>query len=154
MNLNELAERLIQRGESLATVESCTGGGIATECTEIPGSSQWFEGGLVTYSNLLKIKLGVDPALLEREGAVSEAVVQSMAEQGRVFCDASWTISVSGVAGPDGGSIEKPVGTVWMAWANKNITHSEKKIFSGNRHEIRRQTVIYTLEKLIDLLDK
>jgi nicotinamide-nucleotide amidase len=119
-----LAQRVIgllaDRGETLATAESCTGGLIASMLTRVPGSSAAFEAGLVTYSNAMKSALlGVDPTLIERQGAVSEAVVRAMAEGALQRANADYAIAVSGIAGPDGGSAEKPVGTVWLAWGSR-----------------------------------
>lgn len=153
MKIETLAKTLIEKKATLSTVESCTGGGIATRCTDIPGSSAWFVGGLVTYANEMKQRLGVSQNDLEAHGAVSEEVVSQMASLGRVYCGADWSIAVSGVAGPDGGSIEKPVGTVWIAWANSNQVVTERCFFEGDRQHIRQQTIDYSLQKLNELLN-
>ena len=113
-----LAGRLTARNESLVTAESCTGGWIAKICTDLPGSSSWFERGFVTYSNASKQELlGVSARTLERHGAVSEATVREMVSGALRHSHAVWGLAVSGIAGPGGGSEDKPVGTVWFAWA-------------------------------------
>lgn len=156
MELEKLAEQLMAAQQTLSTVESCTGGGIAARCTDLPGSSQWFNGGVVTYSNAMKEQLGVRADDIVRCGAVSETVVRQMAEQGREYCQSDWCVAVSGVAGPDGGSPEKPVGTVWLAWAGPGSTHAVCHHFSGSRSEVRQQTVeaaLNTLQALISSAD-
>lgn len=149
MALEKLVTRLLAQQQTLATVESCTGGGIAARCTDLAGSSRWFNGGLVTYSNEMKVRLGVRAADIEGQGAVSETVVRQMAEQGRRFCLSDWCVSVSGVAGPDGGSDEKPVGTVWLAWAGPDGTEAQRHWFAGDRAAVRRQTVEFALAHLL-----
>lgn len=153
--LTELAHRcgmvLQQRGLQVATAESCTGGGIAEAITRIEGSSAWFGQGWVTYSNAAKlVQLGVPQALLAEHGAVSREVVIAMAEGARQRADADWAVAVSGVAGPGGGSIEKPVGTVWLAWAGRQKTHVQCRLFAGDRAHVREQTVVLALEELIN----
>lgn len=141
---------LQQRGLQVATAESCTGGGIAEAITRIAGSSAWFGQGWVTYSNTAKVsQLGVPPALLEAHGAVSLEVVMAMAEGARERAAADWGVAVSGVAGPGGGSIEKPVGMVWLAWAGADGTHVQCRQFAGDRAQVREQTVALALEELI-----
>jgi len=152
MYLTELANALIRKRQTLATVESCTGGGIAAKCTDLAGSSEWFIGGVITYSNAMKIQLGVSQIDIESSGAVSRTVVEQMASKGLEYCQSDWCIAVSGVAGPGGGSMEKPVGTVWLAWAGPNLLRSESAFFSGDRVQVRQQTVDYSLVKLIELL--
>jgi nicotinamide-nucleotide amidase len=152
MKIEELALLMVERKLTLSTVESCTGGGIATACTNLAGSSEWFLGGVVTYSNAMKAKLGVPAGDIETYGAVSKEVVEKMAMSGLEFCESDWSIAVSGIAGPAGGSAEKPVGTVWMAWANKAVVMSEKQVFMGNRAQVRDQTIQYVVNKLVDLL--
>ena len=158
--LGVLAERLGSRlkanGRVLATAESCTGGWIAKVLTEIPGSSDWFGYGIVSYSNQAKQELlGVPVSLLVEQGAVSEAVVRAMAEGAIHQGDANVAVSVSGIAGPDGGTDDKPVGTVWFAWAllddNGLRSHASEHRFSGDREAIRRQSVIVAIEGLLDL---
>jgi len=153
MIVTTLANRLNLKQQTLSTVESCTGGGIAARCTDVPGSSAWFVGGVVTYSNDMKVRLGVEEQDILNHGAVSEAVVRQMAEQGRMFCSADWSIAVSGIAGPDGGTPDKPVGTVWFAWAGPQQTDTECKVFTGNRQQIRQQAVDFALQTLTDLLN-
>ena len=125
----QLAERVLEllrgRGKTLATAESCTGGLIASMLTRIPGSSDAFHAGFVTYANHIKSSaLGVDPGLLETEGAVSEPVVQQMALGAMDRAGADYAVAVSGIAGPDGGTEDKPVGTVWLAWGDRQTLHT------------------------------
>ena len=156
LSLTELAARL---GKALAaikaqvtTAESCTGGGIAEAITRIPGSSAWFEAGYVTYSNAQKTaQLGVPEALCSQVGAVSREVVLAMVEGAQARCGARFAVAVSGVAGPDGGSPEKPVGTVWIAWADGDARHSRRYQFVGDRQQVRRQTVETALHGVIRL---
>ncbi|EAR10255.1 CinA family protein [Reinekea blandensis] len=153
MELEKLAARLMAKQQTMSTVESCTGGGIAAYCTDLPGSSQWFTGGVVTYSNAMKVQLGVHSDDIVRCGAVSETVVQQMAAHGRRYCQSDWCVAVSGVAGPDGGSPEKPVGTVWFAWSGPDgFNRTDCHHFTGSRSEVRRQTVETALEVLHSLI--
>lgn len=148
-----IGERLRAGGLWLATAESCTGGGIAEAITRIAGSSTWFERGWITYSNAAKAdELGVDPALIAAHGAVSEAVVRAMAEGARARAGTAWALAVTGIAGPGGGSADKPVGTVWLAWAGAEGTVAELRRFSGDRDTIRRATVETSLQRLHELL--
>lgn len=148
-----LAPLLLRQGWFLATAESCTGGLIAASCTELAGSSRWFERGFVTYSNAAKCELlGVDAALIERHGAVSEAVVRAMALGALAHSPAQVAIAVTGVAGPDGGSADKPVGTVWLAWATPMGVISELKRFDGDRAAVRQATVNHALTRLTELI--
>jgi nicotinamide-nucleotide amidase len=148
-----LAPLLLRQGWFLATAESCTGGLIAARCTELAGSSRWFERGFVTYSNAAKCELlGVDTALIERHGAVSEAVVRAMAAGALAHSRAQVAIAVTGVAGPDGGSADKPVGTVWLAWATPMGVISELKRFDGDRAAVRQATVHHALTRLTELI--
>lgn len=148
-----LAPLLLRKGWFLTTAESCTGGLIAATCTELAGSSHWFERGFVTYSNAAKCELlGVDATLIERHGAVSEAVARAMAVGALVHSHAQTAIAVTGVAGPSGGSTEKPVGTVWLAWATPSGVISELKHFDGDRSAVRQATVQQALSRLIELL--
>jgi len=150
-----LGQRLHQRGLTLVTAESCTGGWIAKAVTDIPGSSGWLERGFVTYSNAAKQDLlGVAPEILVRHGAVSEATVTQMALGALANSPADVAIAVSGIAGPDGGTPDKPVGTVWLAWAlpGQGVL-SRCEHFAGDREAVRRQTVRRALEILIGLLD-
>ena len=147
----ELARCLGARGEMLATAESCTGGWVAKACTDLAGSSAWFERGFVTYSNRAKQDmLGVAASTLERFGAVSEPTVLEMAAGALANSAAHWAVAVSGIAGPGGGSPDKPVGTVWLAWAGPcDWRHSECCRFDGDRDAVRRQSVLRALEVLV-----
>lgn len=143
------------RGWRAATAESCTGGWIAKALTDIPGSSLWFTTGYVTYANEAKIReLGVPAGLLEAHGAVSEPVVAAMAAAAKDRASADVAVAVSGIAGPDGGSAEKPVGTVWFAWAFPDGLESEARRFPGDREAVRRFAVAHALEILRDSSDK
>jgi len=148
--------RLAAAGETLVTAESCTGGWIAKACTDVPGSSRWFLGGFVAYADSVKChSLGVGPDTIQRYGAVSEPVVRAMAEGAlRVIDAATWAIAVSGVAGPDGGTADKPVGTVWLAWSWRQKdgslrTETCREQFPGGRDDVRRWTVRLALERLL-----
>ncbi len=135
-----VGDALRQRGLRLTAAESCTGGWIAKLVTDVPGSSEWFERSVVTYSNAAKLDLlGVDPAVLERHGAVSDEVVRAMAEGALERSDADVAVAVTGVAGPDGGSERKPVGLVWFGWALRSgFLVSRPERFPGDRDAVRR----------------
>ncbi len=135
----------------MATAESCTGGWISKVCTDIPGSSAWFERGFVTYSNEAKHEmLGVPEEKLLAFGAVSREVAESMATGVLNHAPVQYGLAVTGVAGPDGGSDEKPVGTVWFAWsARGRVPESECCLFSGDRDDVRRKTVAHALLGLL-----
>jgi nicotinamide-nucleotide amidase len=142
----ELAAALRQRGWMLATAESCTGGLIAAACTELAGSSEWFDRGFVTYSNQAKSELlDVDPALLDTHGAVSSVVARAMAFGAVRRSQATVGLAVTGVAGPGGGSPDKPVGTVWFAFMVDGRLSSEMRRFDGDRGAVRRATVEHAL---------
>lgn len=146
----ELGRRLQLLNAHVTTAESCTGGGIAEAITRIPGSSAWFEAGYVTYSNRQKTQqLNVPADLFDKVGAVSREVVEAMARGAQHQSLAHFSVAVSGVAGPDGGSPSKPVGTVWLAWGLGERVISERRFFAGNRDEVRRQTVKAALEGLL-----
>lgn len=151
--VQSLAERLLARGATLATAESCTGGLIAAACTELAGSSAWFERGFVTYSNQAKTELlGVDAELIAQHGAVSEPVARAMAQGALVQAQVDYGVAVTGVAGPSGGSPDKPVGTVWLAWAARDgRLISRVCLFEGDRARIRQQTCVEALQGLIRL---
>lgn len=155
-SVSELAKALLARRESLATAESCTGGWVAKVCTDLPGSSGWFERGLVTYSNAAKQELlGVSAQTLNQYGAVSEQTVQEMVLGMLRHSHAQWGLAISGIAGPGGGSADKPTGTVWMAWAGPEdwlLTRCYR--FDGNRDEVRRQAVKTALRVLCDRLQE
>ncbi len=151
----ELAERLLAGGRRLVTAESCTGGWIAKACTDLPGSSRWFLGGAVTYSDELKMKLlGVRRETLALHGAVSEAVVREMAAGALERLGGEEAVAVSGVAGPDGGSAEKPVGTVWFGWARRGADgvelRTEIQHFPGPRDAVRRAAVERAVAGLVE----
>lgn len=147
------ASLLINHQWKLATAESCTGGLIAACCTDIAGSSDWFERGFVTYSNAAKTEmLGVDADLINRHGAVSEPVVRAMAQGALQHSAAQVAVAVTGVAGPGGGSAAKPVGTVWLGWATPAGVVSEVQHFAGDRAQVRAATVLHALQRLVELL--
>ncbi|MYD77832.1 MAG: CinA family protein [Gammaproteobacteria bacterium] len=137
--VQQLSELLIKRGWMIAAVESCTGGMISESITRVPGSSVWFERGFVTYSNDAKQELvGVNSASIRDHGAVSSVVAREMAIGGVQSSRADLAVSVTGVAGPDGGTKEKPVGTVWIAWADRNgKVVDQEYLFSGDRQQVR-----------------
>jgi nicotinamide-nucleotide amidase len=148
-----LSEKLLRRRLSLATAESCTGGWIAKCCTDRAGSSAWFERGFVTYSNAAKHDLlGVDAQVLEQAGAVSEIVARQMAAGAVSRSGADVSVAVTGIAGPDGGSADKPVGTVWFGWSLKGAVSTDCRVFDGDRDSVRRQAVAHALGGLIDRL--
>ena len=148
----DLGRRLRDIAAQVTTAESCTGGGIAEAITRVPGSSAWFEVGYVTYSNIQKTQLlGVPAGLFEQVGAVSREVVEAMVRGARERSGARFAVAVSGVAGPDGGSAEKPVGTVWLAWAEGAQVFTRHEIFAGDRDAVRRQTVRAALDGLLHL---
>lgn len=158
--LLELAVRvgrhLQSAGMRMATAESCTGGWIAKAITDVPGSSQWFECGFVTYSNAAKVRdLGVAQATLDAHGAVSEPTVREMADGALRVAGADLAVAVSGIAGPDGGTAAKPVGTVWFATAVRRATavvvESRMQLFDGDREGIRRRSVAHALEWILQL---
>jgi nicotinamide-nucleotide amidase len=149
----QLALVLQERGWMMATAESCTGGLIAAACTDLAGSSAWFERGFVTYSNEAKAEmLGVDPALIVQFGAVSEPAVRAMAQGALQYSQAQVAIAVTGVAGPSGGTVDKPVGTVWLGWATPDGVRTELRHFEGDRASVRAATVKLALEELLSLL--
>lgn len=150
--VDQLARQLAEKHFRLATVESCTGGRIGGVLTDKSGSSDWYEGGWITYSNALKVALGVDAALIEQHGAVSEAVALAMADAGRKAAGVDCCISVTGVAGPSGGSPEKPVGTVWIGWALPDGTRAQCHQFEGDRAQVREQSIVAALSGLLQQL--
>jgi nicotinamide-nucleotide amidase len=151
--VSELAERLLAKSWLLASAESCTGGMIAAACTDLAGSSAWFERGFVSYSNAAKTELlGVDAALISRYGAVSEDVARAMAQGAISHAKAQVAVAVTGVAGPSGGSRAKPVGTVWFGFMVNGQLSSELQHFSGDRAAVRQATVDHALTRLVSLL--
>jgi nicotinamide-nucleotide amidase len=148
-----VGEALQTHGLQLTCAESCTGGWVAQEITAIPGSSRWFERGFVTYSNAAKTELlDVPAALIKDQGAVSDAVARAMAAGALVHSRAQWAVAVTGVAGPTGGSVDKPVGTVWLAWATPHGVQAEHHRFQGDRTAVRRATVERALAGLLQRL--
>jgi nicotinamide-nucleotide amidase len=146
----DLAHILQQKHWFLATAESCTGGLISATCTDLAGSSLWFERGFVVYSNASKSELlGVDAALIERVGAVSEDVARAMALGALRHSRAQVAVAVTGVAGPSGGSADKPVGTVCFGWATPSGVDSETRCFAGDRQAVRQATVRHALAGLV-----
>ena len=149
----DLAKFLQQKGWLMATAESCTGGMIAAACTDLAGSSNWFERGFVSYSNAAKTELlGVDAELIARHGAVSEEVARAMVQGAIRHSRAQVAVAVTGVAGPAGGSSAKPVGTVWFGWATPAGVVSEMRRFDGDRAAVRIATVRHALQRLAELL--
>lgn len=143
-----------RRGVMVATAESCTGGGVAQAITRIAGSSEWFERGFVTYTNVAKEEmLGVSRATLEAHGAVSQEVACEMAAGAIAFSRADASVAITGIAGPGGGTAEKPVGLVWFAWAYRGgPVQARRFVFRGDRAAVREQSVAVVLQGLIDLL--
>ena len=155
--MNELARKLGEalkaKGLKLATAESCTGGWVAMALTAIPGSSDWFERGYVSYSNAAKREdLGVAEETLRQHGAVSEEVAREMAAGALRRARAQVALAITGVAGPAGGSADKPVGLVCFAWAHGSKMASETRRFCGDRESVRRQSVLHALERVLELL--
>lgn len=152
-----LAEKLGQHlqafGLRLVLAESCTGGGIAQAVTDVSGSSAWFDRGFVTYSNAAKIEmLGVQQSTLEEHGAVSEATALEMVSGALRYSHAELAFAVTGIAGPEGGSAAKPVGTVFIAWQMRNQgAHCVKKLFTGDRISVRQQVIVYCLQQALDV---
>jgi len=151
-----LGNRLKECEFKLVTAESCTGGGLAYAITEIPGSSEWFERGLITYSNQSKIELlGIDTKILCTNGAVSEETARAMSEGALTNSHANISLAITGIAGPDGGTSDKPVGTVWFSWSCKiRGTHAIVRQFKGNRKAIREQSVLLALENLCAFVEE
>ena len=150
-----VAEALLKKGFKLVTAESCTGGMIAAACTDLAGSSAWFERGFVTYSNDAKTELlGVEERVLRRAGAVCGPVAQAMAEGALAHSRAQVAVAVTGVAGPTGGSPAKPVGTVWFGFALPGQVVAEKCHFEGDRAAVRQATVRHALNRLLALLNQ
>ena len=143
-----LADALRRRGWRLATAESCTGGLIAAACTALPGSSDWFERGFVTYSNAAKTEmLGVDAALIAAHGAVSEAVARAMVQGALQRSHAQLALAVTGIAGPSGAVPGKPVGTVWLAWGTAQAVYAQRLQLDGDRTAVRAASVAAALAR-------
>ena len=157
--VEQLAGLLTKNNNLMSVAESCTGGWVAKVLTDLAGSSGWFERGFVTYSNRAKHEmLGVAETTLQTYGAVSEETVSEMAVGALTNSHADFSLAISGIAGPDGGSEDKPVGLVWFAWAEKineteNVMLAEQKIFTGDRDAVRQQAVVHALTQLLNLID-
>lgn len=154
--LKELSNLLIKKNLMLVTAESCTGGLIAASCTKLPGSSQWFDRSFVTYTNEAKNEmLGVQKELIEQHGAVSKEVVEAMAAGAvkKAGSNNRIAISVSGIAGPDGGTLDKPVGTVWIGYADDKGVESKPLQLKGSRIDIRQKTVRESIEWVLNHLN-
>ncbi len=156
----QIGNRLRTLGGHLVTVESCTGGGVAWHMTAMAGSSDWFDRALVTYSNRAKEELaGVPRGLIEEHGAVSEHTAVAMAEGGMTLSGANYALSVTGIAGPGGGSGEKPVGTVCFAWVHRGpgdfrVVEADTRHFPGDRHDVRVASIRHALAGLSAMLDR
>ena len=150
-NLAEkLGHALVQKDATVTTAESCTGGGVAHGITAVAGSSTWFDCGFVTYANSAKHRLlGVPQELLATHGAVSEAVVRSMVAGAAAAANADYAVAISGIAGPGGGTEDKPVGTVWFAWQSPAGVSAKKYLLSGDRAEVREQAIKISLQELL-----
>ena len=148
--VNSVAQALRHRGATLATAESCTGGLVAAACTDVAGSSDWFERGFVSYSNAAKVEsLGVDAVLIATHGAVSCEVACAMASGALRHSRADIAVAVTGIAGPGGATPGKPVGSVWLAWAERgNPAQAELLSLGGDRRAVREQTVVHALRKV------
>jgi nicotinamide-nucleotide amidase len=153
--IGKIGELLTERGWYLCTAESCTGGLVAHLLTNVSGSSRWFAGGLVAYSNQIKQHLlGVELKMLQEQGAVSKEVVEAMAVGSNSTFSAQVSIALSGIAGPTGGTLEKPVGTVWIGWSLPAQVSSAQFSFTGNRIEVKEQSAYQAIEGLLGLLNK
>jgi nicotinamide-nucleotide amidase len=151
--VNQLSMALLHKRQKVCTAESCTGGLIAKTFTDLAGSSDWFDRGFVTYSNAAKHEmLGVPASLIEDYGAVSEAVANAMASGALRHSEADYAVAVTGVAGPGGGSEEKPVGTVWIAVASADQLQAQCHHFDGDRAAVREATLLAVLEALLGLV--
>ena len=155
--LERLAEGLARRNKRVATAESCTGGGVACAMTDMAGSSRWFERGFVSYSNAAKTEqLSVPAETIARFGAVSEEVAAAMAAGALRHSRADYGVAVTGIAGPDGGSADKPVGTVCFGWSRRGGEREPKTrriLFAGNRQQVREQSIATALQGLLDLVE-
>ncbi len=153
--LEKLKQRVLVKDWRIVTAESCTGGGLAKALTELEGASAWFESGFVTYSNQAKqTLLAVQAQTLECYGAVSQQTVEEMAKGALARTQADLSVAVSGIAGPGGGTVEKPVGTVWFAWSKaKGGTDVYSCRFFGERHQVREQAIDVALQGLLRCLD-
>jgi nicotinamide-nucleotide amidase len=150
----QLAEKLMLTRSMICTAESCTGGLIAKTFTDLAGSSDWFERGFVTYSNQAKVDmLGVDTQTLQQQGAVSEATAREMALGAIANSESQYAIAVTGIAGPGGGSAEKPVGTVWFGFATPENIICKKQVFEGDREQVRNSSLQFALQYILQLME-
>lgn len=159
LKLIDLAEKvgdaLKSRKLLLTVAESCTGGGICQAVTDVAGSSEWFDCGFVTYSNSSKSEiLNISPSLIAQHGAVSEEIAAAMAQGALANSEAHIALSTTGIAGPGGAVPGKPVGTICFGWLVGGVTHTERKVFTGDRHAIREQTVAYALNRLLRYIEE
>jgi len=151
--VSELGECLRVEDNLLATAESCTGGLLASTLTDTPGSSEWFAGSVIAYSNEVKSRLlGVKPEIIETNGAVSRRVVLAMAEGVLKAVGANVSVAISGIAGPGGGTQDKPVGTIWMAWAWPSGSRAKLYQFTGTREAIKEQSVMAAINGLLSVV--
>lgn len=151
---SELGEALLLTRSRMVTAESCTGGWVGHVITSVAGSSRWYDRGFITYSNASKREmLGVSAGVIARYGAVSEQTARAMAEGALEYSQAQFALSITGIAGPGGGSDEKPVGLVWFAWAGKNLkTISQYSRFAGDRQAVQRQAVYHALQSMLSFV--
>jgi nicotinamide-nucleotide amidase len=150
----QVGKHLLSTNSTLTVAESCTGGGVAEAITAVAGSSQWFEFGYITYANKAKVQLlDVEQSSLDTYGAVSEQVVKQMAAGALRSSGGECAIAVSGIAGPDGGTAEKPVGTVWICWMTSDLTRVEKYQLQGDRQAVRQQVIKISLQELLHQLN-
>lgn len=150
-----LGKALRDADKRIAVAESCTGGGLGYAITAMAGSSNWFERGYVTYSNDAKQEmLGVPPHVLEMHGAVSEETAAAMASGALKLSGADLAVSITGIAGPGGGSPDKPVGTVCFGWSTPGETHTARTVFKGSRQEVREQSILLAMQGLLELVEK
>lgn len=151
----KVGEALKSKKLLLSVAESCTGGGVSCALTEIAGSSEWFDCGFVPYSNSAKTEmLNIPASLIAQHGAVSEEIAAAMADGALANSEAHVAISTTGIAGPGGAVPGKPVGTVCFGWRVGGVTHTERKVFSGDRHAVREQTVAHALNKLLRYVEE
>lgn len=147
-----LGDCLLKQGATVTVAESCTGGALASAMTDVAGSSKWFRVGFITYANRYKKQLlSVPDSILRRDGAVSEAVVREMAIGAARIAEADYAMAISGIAGPGGGTTDKPVGTVWFAWFAGGLVGAQRLQFDGDRRAVRSQAVAFSLQQLLHL---
>jgi PncC family amidohydrolase len=148
-----VGEALAQRGWTISVVESCTAGGLAYRITKVPGASEYFLGGLVAYDNRVKLEwVGVPEWMFERHGAVSSEVAGAMSEGGRMRFDTDVCVAITGIAGPGGGTQEKPVGTVFVSVSSRTGTRAQRFLFSGDREHVRQRAIDAALGMVLDFI--